>query len=117
MKLFKIGSFGNDNKVAYSTAGERVFVPTRFRENAKVGDYAVVTTKTFTSRTDDDGTIVACDPWDREDITFVGTFKECVGAKNETAIMELAEKAITKTLAKETAVALGVEEAELASAF
>ena len=105
MKTIKIASLGEGNKSAYDAAGNRYFVPNRFRTNAKNGDTVLIVEKSFSSRTNDAGVVEACAPWTRSEVTFCGSFAEAAIAKNEAAINAGLEAAIVakevKKLAKE----------------
>lgn len=95
MKVIAIASVGEETKVAYNAAGERFFVPTALRETVKPGGFAIVADKTFTSRTDENGDVVPCEPWTRTDITFFNADKTVViRTKAESALLEVEEAAI-----------------------
>lgn len=98
MKTIKIASLPEGNSVAYDATNVRHFVPKRFRDTIKVGDYMLVHDETFSSRTElnEDGTIkldakgqpsvVACEPWTRSTATMIGDFKSLTIAKREDTI-------------------------------
>jgi hypothetical protein len=97
MKQYKIASLGKDNKVGYSASGHKIFIPERFRDNVKVGDYALTVDQTFDQRTDPStGQLVKVEPWTRETTTFIGSFKEAVLAMNEEKILAGVGEAIVK---------------------
>ena len=114
LKLVKVASLGVGNKTAYSVAGERFFVPERFRTTIKTGDSILLKTQRFEqsgvfnpdgSRVlNEDGTPKLIDkPFERTEVTFVGDFKDAVIAKNEAAINEgVEEKIIAAEIAKAT---------------
>lgn len=97
MKLFKIATM--TEKSAYDPAGNRAFVPVPLRE--QTGDWGLMVTKTFSSRTNDKGEVEECEPWTRDQLSFIGSFKECVANKNVEAIAAKAEAAIVEKLASE----------------
>lgn len=92
-KTFKIASISDNKKNAYTAAGLRFFLPERLQATAKVGDYMIVTEKTFTQRTNEQGQLEVCPPWTRQDVTFVGTKKEVLEAASEDLILAVEAKA------------------------
>lgn len=104
---FQIASLSEGNKSAYDAAGNRYFLPERFRKNAKVGDFCIVKEQTFKHRTKIDpatgAPVLGADgkpvmedvaEWTRQDVTFVGTQKDMVIAASETKIIAATSDAI-----------------------
>lgn len=110
IKLFKISSASE--KSVYSPAGERAFIPEPLRGTN--GDWALVTTREFNSRTDESGNIVPCEPWTRDQVTFIGDFKTAVQNKNAERIAAGAEEALIAQYSQEMLAGLTVS-ADLAA--
>lgn len=113
MKIVKIVSLNAEKSQAYDVSGSNYFVAVRFRNDIAEGNYVLVAEKTFTSKTDDDGNIVDCDAWVRTDVRLVGSFKDCVAAKNESIILGKAEELLTAKLAKEAVAEFQLADEEL----
>jgi hypothetical protein len=125
MNIVKIASLSESGKVAYTAANVKAFVPARFRGSIE-GQYALVHTETINvSKKDENGeaimengqVVLSGETAQRDTVTFVGTFKDCVAAKNESSVLAKAEAVLIGKLANEKAVELGLTEEELTSAI
>jgi len=99
MKMFEIANVGTGSKSAYNGAGDRFFVPTALRAAIAVGQFMLIGVKTFTSRTKVDSNgevevdensnpiIEPCDPWTREDVTFVGPKRKAIELSRESELL------------------------------
>lgn len=125
MNIVKIASLSESGKVAYTASNVKAFVPARFRGDI-AGMYALVHTETINvSKKDENGepimengqVALSGETAQRDTVTFVGDFKSCVAAKNESAVLAKAEAVLIGKLATEKAVELGLTEEELTSAI
>lgn len=112
---FRIASLGTGNASAYDAAGNRYFLPARFRQTAKVGDYVLVIENSFDKSTERDATgqiVLNADgtpklidkPFKRWDVTFVGSLQEMAEASAEDKILDatidhIVAKSIEDTIA------------------
>lgn len=105
MKSIKVATLGKDNKVAYNAAGEQFFVPEPLRTAITTASFAIVISKSFTSKTDDVegsptyGKVIPCDEWTRQQLSFIGTKDEVLQAKAESTLLDREESAF---IAQET---------------
>jgi hypothetical protein len=113
MRIVQIVSLNESKSQAYNLVGENFFVATRFRDKIAEGDHVIVRTKSFTSRTDESGEIVDCEEWFRDDVSFIGTRKDCVIALNDDQINAGVDAAIITQEKQARLAALNLTAAQL----
>lgn len=115
MNYFQIVSKSPSEKVAYDVAGNKVYIPNRLRSTD--GGWGIqVTNQIGMVKKDAQGeTLLGEDgqpipvldengqqkTQPREELSFIGSFQECVAAKNTGAIARKAEEKLIESLANE----------------
>lgn len=134
MNIVQIASLSKKGGKAY-TAADTVngfFIPKQFRDDIKPMDYVIVVDTTIqTAYHDTDGNFTDADGKVLEDqtkpvltgkevvrptISFIGTFLECVKAKNQPAINAKAESLLVNKLANDALAEFGLTAAALEDA-
>lgn len=113
MPVFKVAALSKDNKTFTNAKGDRFFVPVAMRDTIKIGDACVITTKTYEARTNEQGVREDCDPWQRQEVAFIGTLKDALIADNEEKFAQLEMIGIMAEKKKELATTYGIEAPEL----
>jgi hypothetical protein len=124
MNILQIASLSESGKVGYNTANESFFIPERLREDIKPLSYALVVDQKINlvyknaagDYTDANGNVLDADADPiqtgetdiRKTISFVGSFADCVKAKNQPAILAKAESKLIDKLADDAMAEFGL---------
>lgn len=86
MAVVKIESISESGKSILTPKRERFFVPTDQRDKVKVGQFAVVTSESFTKQRNEAGDLEDKE-WTRQTVAFVGSMKEAIVTDRQDLII------------------------------